>query len=236
MATLLLRLAAPLQSWGIDSKFEMRKTNREPTKSGVIGLLAAALGLRRDASEAMRELNRLRFGVRVDQEGSLLTDFHTAGNLGSAEKAAGQRAKNYITWRHYLADAIFLVGLESEDDAWLEQLSMAVQTPQFPLFLGRRSCPPSQPIYIGIRPTGLEETLRTEPLLIPAWHTPPRRRVRMVLDADAQESDAARRRDQPISFSPLQRQFGYRAVKECMCLLPSDPILDETQHDPFIEL
>ena len=48
MATLLLRLAAPLQAWGADSKFETRKTNREPTKSGVIGLLAAALGLERD--------------------------------------------------------------------------------------------------------------------------------------------------------------------------------------------
>lgn len=47
MATLLLRLAAPLQSWGSDSKFETRKTDREPTKSGVVGLLAAALGLRR---------------------------------------------------------------------------------------------------------------------------------------------------------------------------------------------
>jgi len=45
MATLLLRLAAPLQAWGADSKFETRKTAREPTKSGVIGLLAAALGL-----------------------------------------------------------------------------------------------------------------------------------------------------------------------------------------------
>ena len=50
MATLLLRLAAPLQAWGSDSKFETRKTNREPTKSGVIGLLAAALGLRRPAA------------------------------------------------------------------------------------------------------------------------------------------------------------------------------------------
>ena len=80
MATLLLRLAAPLQSWGADSKFEIRKTNREPTKSGVIGLLAAALGLRRDETEALQRLNRLRFGVRVDQEGSLLVDFHTAGN------------------------------------------------------------------------------------------------------------------------------------------------------------
>lgn len=56
MATLLLRLAAPLQAWGADSKFETRKTGREPTKSGVIGLLAAALGLRRDEREALLRL------------------------------------------------------------------------------------------------------------------------------------------------------------------------------------
>ena len=70
MATLLLRLAAPLQAWGADSKFETRKTNREPTKSGVIGLLAAALGLRRDESEGLARLTGLRFGVRVEREGS----------------------------------------------------------------------------------------------------------------------------------------------------------------------
>lgn len=70
MATLLLRLAAPLQSWGSDSKFETRKTDREPTKSGVVGLLAAALGLRRDDTEGLARLNGLRFAVRADQEGS----------------------------------------------------------------------------------------------------------------------------------------------------------------------
>ena len=68
MATLLLRLAAPLQSWGSDSKFETRKTDREPTKSGVVGLLAAALGLRRDDTEGLARLNGLRFAVRADQE------------------------------------------------------------------------------------------------------------------------------------------------------------------------
>ena len=72
MATLLLRLAAPLQSWGADSKFETRKTNREPTKSGVIGLLAAALGLRRDDAAGLARLNGLNFAVRADREGSLL--------------------------------------------------------------------------------------------------------------------------------------------------------------------
>lgn len=78
MAVLMLRLAAPMQSWGTDSKFEVRKTNREPTKSGVVGLLAAALGARRDQTEILRRLNKLRIAVRVDREGTLLRDFHTA--------------------------------------------------------------------------------------------------------------------------------------------------------------
>ena len=97
MATLLLRLAAPLQAWGADSKFETRKTNREPTKSGVIGLLAAALGLRRDESEALARLTGLRFGVRVEREGQLLVDYHIA-------KTQDQKT-SYVTYRHYLQAA-----------------------------------------------------------------------------------------------------------------------------------
>lgn len=119
MATLLLRLAAPLQSWGSDSKFETRKTDREPTKSGVVGLLAAALGLRRDDTEGLARLNGLRFAVRADQEGSLLVDFHTAKS----------RDTSYVTYRHYLQDAVFLAGLESEDEALLRELEAALRHP-----------------------------------------------------------------------------------------------------------
>ena len=69
MAVLLLRLDAPLQSWGNDdSKFETRKTWREPSKSGVIGMIAAALGYKRYETEKILELYKLRFGVRVDRE------------------------------------------------------------------------------------------------------------------------------------------------------------------------
>ena len=117
MATLLLRLAAPLQSWGSDSKFETRKTDREPTKSGVVGLLAAALGLCRDDTESLARLNGLRFAVRADQEGSLLVDFHTAKS----------RDTSYVTYRHYLQDAVFLAGLESEDEALLRELEAALR-------------------------------------------------------------------------------------------------------------
>ena len=154
MATLLLRLAAPLQAWGADSKFETRKTNREPTKSGVIGLLAAALGLRRDESEGLARLTGLRFGVRVEREGQLLVDYHTAKT---------QDEKNsYVTYRHYLQDAVFLAGLESEDTALLQQLQDALQHPAFPLYLGRRSCPPALPLCLGLRQGSLQEVLQTE--------------------------------------------------------------------------
>ena len=177
MATLLLRLAAPLQAWGADSKFETRKTNREPTKSGVIGLLAAALGLRRDESEGLARLTGLRFGVRVEREGQLLVDYHTVKT---------QDEKNsYVTYRHYLQDAVFLAGLESEDAALLQQLQDALQHPAFPLYLGRRSCPPALPLCLGLRQGSLQETLQTEPPLCPG------KLCRMVLDADPQEPGAA---------------------------------------------
>ena len=77
MSTLLLRLAGPLQSWGTDSKFDVRRTGREPSKSGVIGMIAAALGISREDNERLYELARLRFGVRVDREGKLLRDYQT---------------------------------------------------------------------------------------------------------------------------------------------------------------
>ena len=159
-----------LQAWGADSKFETRKTNREPTKSGVIGLLAAALGLRRDESEGLARLTGLRFGVRVEREGQLLVDYHTVKT---------QDEKNsYVTYRHYLQDAVFLAGLESEDAALLQQLQDALQHPAFPLYLGRRSCPPALPLCLGLRQGSLQEALQTEPPLCPG------KLCRMVLGRD----------------------------------------------------
>ena len=169
MATLLLRLAAPLQSWGADSKFETRKTNREPTKSGVIGLLAAALGLRRDDAAGLARLNGLHFAVRADREGSLLVDFHTANREENRKKGKAP----YVTYRHYLQDAVFLVGLESEDTALLQELETALKHPVYPLYLGRRSCPPTLPLCLGIRAGKLLDTLWAEPLLVNRGMGPP---------------------------------------------------------------
>lgn len=135
MPVLLLRLAAPLQSWGVESKFDTRRTLGYPTKSGVIGLVASAMG--RERTEPLDDLNELEIGIRVENEGRQIRDYHTAD---------GEKDKKYITHRFYLSDATFLVGLEHKDAGFIEKIEDALKHPAFPLFLGRRSCPPTLPL------------------------------------------------------------------------------------------
>ena len=214
MSTLLLRFAGPMQAWGADSRFDIRKTNREPTKSGVVGLLAAALGMRRD--EPLDELAALRFGVRVDREGVLLRDFH----MVKGEKLS------YVTTRYYLCDAAFLVGLYSRDEALMERLEDAVRHPAYPLFLGRRSCPPEGRLCLGLRDMELEEALRAETLLVERKESEPER-MRFVLD---DPTGGGRAHDVPVSYSPFDRQYAYRAVRE------SWQAAGGSEHDPMQEL
>ena len=241
MATLLLRLAAPLQSWGTDSKFEIRRTDRQPSKSGVLGLVAAALGYRRDDDAAIQSLHALRFGVRVDREGQqLLNDLHNAHT--EQFWATDDTKYTYLTHRYYLADAIFLAGLESDDEALLQQIADALQDPAYPLFLGRRSCPPTLPLCLGIRQNTLEEALQGEPWLVThRIQQDDNQRVRMQIEPKEITATDAVVQDKPISFSPMHRIHGYRPVREQLIRL--DKMSDEqtlqnaeTDHDPFSEL
>ena len=216
MSTLLLRLAAPMQSWGCGSKFDTRMTQREPTKSGVLGMLAAAAGVRRDDTDALKELSRLKFGVRVDREGTLLHDFH----MVHAEKAS------YVTHRYYLCDAVFLCGLESDDDETLQRLCLSLTHPVYPLFLGRRSCPPTLPVVLGVRSKDLASALEEEPRLVQSEDD-----LRIVTDAGQDDPGAAVVKDVPLSFSPYRREFGYRRFQEK--ILPGNR---QEEHDPFAEL
>lgn len=222
MATLLLRLAAPLQSWGSDSKFDIRRTGREPTKSGVVGLLAAAKGYRRDDAGALEPLCALRMGVRIDQEGYLLRDFHMARAYRLDEynrikyseetgKPVIDKKKIYVTTRYYLSDAVFLVGLEG-DDLLLSDLDAALKHPAFPLFLGRRACPPTLPLTLGVRELSLEAALEAE-----AWQAKMGRMsdmLRIRVETARGENAAARTRDLPVDFNPEHRRFAYRGVRE----------------------
>lgn len=212
MSTLLLRLAGPMQSWGTDSKFDVRRTQREPSKSGVIGLVAAALGVSRQDRQALATLACLRFGVRVDREGTLLRDYHTAHG-----KTCKKEEVVYITNRYYLADAVFVAGLESENEALLEKIGEALASPAFPLYLGRRSCPPTGRIFLGISPKPLEEALRENAPDSASW---------LVLDAKAGEPGGLQR-DVPLSFNPNRREYGFRRVVSCSL---------HSEHDPMAEL
>ena len=200
MATLLLRIAAPLQSWGIDSKFDIRRTEAEPSKSGIIGMIASALGLRRDSEEIKSLSDALRFGVRTDKPGKLLRDYHTVRKGGKT---------TYVTNRYYLSDAAFLVALESSDEKLLSKIQHALSHPVYPLFLGRRSCPPTLPLCLGIRQAGILESFEKEPLLCEGAE-----KCRYSIEIREQTSDAYLKKDAPLTFNLLHRQSGYRWVKE----------------------
>lgn len=212
-SVLLLRLVGPMQSWGLHSRFSaMRDTGAEPSKSGVIGLLAAALGRPRGADIA--DLAALRMGVRVDQEGHLEVDFHTAGQ-GGIMLVSGKvdPAARVVSQRHYLADARFLAALEG-DPLLLETAQAALQNPHWPLFLGRKAFLPSEPVWLpdGLRrDTPLAAVLASYPWLgAPARQSP--ERLRLVLE-DPHGPEI--RPDQPVLFTASGlTQYAPRHVRQ----------------------
>jgi CRISPR system Cascade subunit CasD len=202
MPTLLMRLAGPMQSWGSRSRFDERDTDLEPSKSGVIGLVCAALG--RDRAERVDDLAALRMGVRVDREGLLRRDFQTAQNVRRADPTKGLQSA-VTSQRYYLADAAFLVGLEGEDGALLSVVHNALRAPHWRLGLGRKSYVPGHPVWLpdGMTNTTLEDALAG----YPALHGEAPERYRYVLDSD----HGALRMDLPVApFS--ERRFGARRV------------------------
>jgi CRISPR system Cascade subunit CasD len=217
MTALVLRLAAPLQSWGTSSRFVRRNTDRAPSKSGIIGLLAAAQGRRR--TDPIEDLVGLRIGVRIEQPGRLERDFQTARPVdGSAPMP--------LSYRFYLADAVFLVAVQGEP-SMLAGLQHALRHPVFPLFLGRRSCPPAGPVELGLRDLDIPDVLETEPWLASLYvqkaHRGPDVRLDTVTDEPLVDQEyrsttdhhTATRvvvRDEPISFDPRQREHGWRTV------------------------
>jgi len=206
MATLLLRLEGPLQAWGTTSRFDERDTQLEPSKSGVIGLVCAALG--RDRSEPVVDLAALRLGVRVDREGIPLRDYQTATGVVIAATGKADLGRTVVSPRYYLADAIFLVGLEGER-ALLEQIQQALLQPVWPLCLGRKSCVPSAPVALagGLVESSLVDALQAWPPL--SDDVAPGTAVRGALE---DTSEGALRLDQPVApFA--ERRFGPRFVK-----------------------
>ncbi len=208
MNTLLLRLSGPMQSWGTQSDFDVRDTGYEPSKSGVIGLLCAALG--RPRHDPLDDLTGLRMGVRVDREGRIAYDYHTAGKGGYLKEDGKLESKTLIqSRRYYLADAIFLIGLAGDDLGLLKHLHAALRDPVWPLYLGRKAFVPGDPVWLedGLREGDvLESALESYPWL--GHRGEPPQRVRLVLDDPNGE---AVRQDLPVSFA--DRRFQLRRVR-----------------------
>jgi len=219
---LALRLAGPLQAWSSSSQYNRRETDLLPTKSGVLRLLAAAQGRRR--SDPIEDLLGLRLGIRVDQPGVLLRDYHTVSDLHheplwsasvnakGIQKRTSPKKYTHVTERFYLQDACFVAALEGSDDL-MQTLAEAVSHPAFPLFLGRRSCPPSRPPLIVngdslVWDSDIETVLQTIP-----WQGKPRYVVSLGRKIAPQElpitfdslSGGDEVMDVPVSYEPMRR-------------------------------
>jgi CRISPR system Cascade subunit CasD len=200
MTTLLMRMRAPMMSWGDHSRFTIRDTRREPTKSAVIGLLCAALG--RPRWEAVHDLATLKMGVRVDREGVMLCDYHT---IMDSIKSSGSKGDTVLSDRYYMADADYLVGLEG-DRSLLETLDTALESPCWQLYFGRKSFVPSSPIHIGIADTELVIALQQQPYFSRKPQDIPE--LRFVFEV---EDNLDTRRDVPLNWQ--KRLFGSRCVE-----------------------
>lgn len=144
METTFLRLCGPMQSWGTTGRFDIRGTEPWPTKSGVVGLVAAAMGIDRHGD--VMSIAQLRMGVAVLSDNQLATDYQTA--IMSARSGPKQSDKTTQSWRSYIAGGDFVVSLTGEDDL-IQKVNQAVSDPVWPLFLGRRSYAPTLPIATG---------------------------------------------------------------------------------------
>lgn len=155
---LLLRLYGPLASWGEIAVGESRHSAVHPSRSALLGLLGAALGIDRSDEAGQQALSRgYRFAIKLECAGSPLRDYHTI-QVGVAprkfqfrsrrQELAADKVDTILSAREYRCDSLALVAVEALADAPadLEELAEALRRPHFPLYLGRKSCPLAVPL------------------------------------------------------------------------------------------
>lgn len=200
---LALFLDGPLQSWGFSSRFQRRTTGLHPTKSGVIGLICAALGIAKGTDEerdVLPKLAGLRMSSIVIQRevqrpaGPLpilrLEDYHTV--LDTRRASGAMNTDAVVTRRQYLLDARFGVILEGDPEL-LKRVAAAMEDPTWGVWLGRKSCIPAAPIYRGVFAT---ETEAQRALI----GDTPLDSFTTVTEAKAFDEGTDSLSDQPVSF------------------------------------
>lgn len=192
-----------MQSWGSVAVDPRRPTDSYPRASAVTGLLANALGWRhRDAERITRLQDSLDYAVREDRQPARMWDYQTADlsklsgwtRWGPEKPGGGSAAGTHILNKEYLADALFTVALGLTDAApvGLEDVERALLHPARPLFLGRKSCIPSGPIFVGrVEAPSARAALQAMPLV--AVPPPSDEGLRVWFDAAGEEHDGSTR-------------------------------------------
>lgn len=230
-ACLPLLLDAPLQAWGFASRFQRRTTALFPTKSGVVGMICAAMGLAKGSPEEREWLPRLAaLGMTVivipRREIRRLEDFHTVGagydpntqELFIPRKASGGPTDNpVVTHRQYLLDARFGVLLEGER-ALLERIAAALRDPVWGVWFGRKCCIPAAPVLVAEVAATRDEAWS---FLARAAQLPAGASLEAFEQIEETKSAAAHDTllDHPVSFGdgassgPDRRQFAARHIR-----------------------
>lgn len=176
---LLFRLYGPMASWGDIAVGVNRPSYDHPSKSAIMGLLAAALGIRRDEEEKHRELaESYNFAVAVHSSGTFLRDYHTV-QVPSASSIKNQKyivtrkeelgvdkdeLSTILSSRDYYCDSCYTVVVwarNAECPYSLEFFGKKLMKPEFTFYLGRKSCPPSLPFEAKIvSGENLEEVIK----------------------------------------------------------------------------
>lgn len=225
IAYLALRLEGPLQSWGFDSQYNRRNTGLLPTKSAVLGMCCAALGVPRGSMEektlleqcaSLRLLTvaiprrdpKYREGIK-ELSVRRITDYHTVQNT---KTASGGTKVTHLTYRQYLCDATFSCVLSGNAELInrlaKDEKGQGLENPVWGIWLGRKACIPTAPVFAGIFSTEIDalcELLGDQPL---DTFTHQREVERFEDGSDSLP-------DQPLCFAAPDgiRKFALRRVK-----------------------
>lgn len=232
-AWLALLLDGPMQSWGAASRFTRRTTELFPTKSGIVGLLAAALGVDKhkpDEADAIARLAALQCTVITLEKqrngrrlGILrLEDFHTIGGGYDPDEewqrlprsADNKTLKNpVVSHRHYLLDARFGVLLEG-DKPVVEEAAAALRNPKWGVWLGRKCCIPSSPVFVASADTR-ETAWRALLTRAGCPETTDLAQFDRVEDADPGDYVAEVLNDAPVAFgAPIGQRHAPRRIRK----------------------
>lgn len=214
MKTLVLKCSSPMQSWSNDSRFNIRSAGRYPSRSGIIGIIASALGM--DRNEPLDIFDGISTSIRIDKKGIVYPDYqvvHRWNRKNGNITAKGNAIANDN--RYYIEDGIFMVFIEG-DDGIIDKFADAIQYPVYSLFLGRKSCPPTYDFFYGVFDKDASSCIMDVP--------PEGEDHRVVVIRDVRDGELADDtvKDNPIAFNIKDRKYSGRQIKEYHVVLPSE--------------